>query len=92
MREGTIPPNFTDIVQLSSQIVASDHIYLQDTWFTPDLEEDPRKTSSLNLSVAPDNNNKIITSPQSEPHVQEITARKGASASEVHKHPTSEGF
>ena len=38
MREGTIPPNCTDIVQLISYRGVLENIDLNDTWFTPDLE------------------------------------------------------
>ena len=38
MREGTIPPNCTYLVQHRSQSNAPENIYLSDTWFTPDLE------------------------------------------------------
>ena len=41
IREGTIPPNWTDLVQHSSQSGAPDNIDPKDAWFTPDLEEDP---------------------------------------------------
>ena len=79
-------------MQLSSQSSALENIDLKDNWFTPDLEEDPRKTPSHKMIVAPGNNNKIITSSQSEPHVQEIPTSKGASVSEVHERPASKGF
>ena len=38
IREGTVPPNWTDLVQCSSQISATENIYDRDTWFTTDLE------------------------------------------------------
>ena len=34
MREGTIPPNWTDLVQRSSQSVTTENIELKNTWFT----------------------------------------------------------
>ena len=92
MREGKIPQNWTDIVQLSSQIGEPDNINLKDNWFTPDLEEDPRETPNHKPSVAPENNNNMLTLPQSVPYVKESPNRKGASISEVIKHPASEGF
>ena len=57
-REGIIPPNWTDTVQIISQRVALYNIYLEDTWFTPDLEEYPIETPRHELGVAPENNNK----------------------------------
>ena len=53
IREGTIPPNWTDLVQHSSKSGAPENIELKDTWFTPDLEEDPRKTPTHVPIVAP---------------------------------------
>ena len=44
VREDTIPPNWTDLVQRRSQSGAQDNIDLKDTCFTPDLEEYPIKT------------------------------------------------
>ena len=44
MREGTIPPNWTDLVQGIPQSCAQENIELKDTWLTPDLEEDPIET------------------------------------------------
>ena len=44
MREGTIPPNWTDLVQGSSQSGATDNIDLNNTQFTSDIEEDPGET------------------------------------------------
>ena len=69
MREGTIPPNFTDLVQRSSQSVAPENISLKDTWFKPDPGEDPSKTPIHEPSVAPENNNKTLAPLHSEPHV-----------------------
>ena len=46
MRKGTIPPNWSDIVQLSSQSFTPDNIDLDYSWFTPDIDEDPRKNPS----------------------------------------------
>ena len=53
MREVTIPPNWTDIVQHSSQSGAPENIDLKDTWLTPDLEESPRETPNHVPRVAP---------------------------------------
>ena len=39
MRGGSIPPNWTDIVQRISQSGSPDNIDLNYTWFAPDLEE-----------------------------------------------------
>ena len=69
MREGTIPPNFTDLVQHISQRVAPDNIELKDTWFDPDLEVDPSETPSHEPSIAPENHNNMLMLLQSVPHV-----------------------
>ena len=63
MREGTIPPNWTDLVHRISQSSAPDNIDLKDIWFTPDLEEDPSESPSHEPSVAPENNNKTLMLP-----------------------------
>ena len=52
MREGTMPPNWTYIVQRRSQSGALDNIDLGNTWFTPDIEEDPIETPIHEPSVA----------------------------------------
>ena len=39
MREGTIPPNWTDLVQRSSRSGAPENIDYEYTWFTPDIEK-----------------------------------------------------
>ena len=92
MREVTIPPNWKYILQLISQSGVLDNIYLKDTWFTPDLEENPRNPPSQKPSVDPENNNKMLPLPQYEPHVQKITDSKGASAYGVRERKDSEGF
>ena len=43
MREGTIPPNWTDLVQRSSQSGTTENIELKNTWFTTYHEEDNSK-------------------------------------------------
>ena len=43
IREGKITPNWTDIVQCCSKSGAPENIELKDTYFTPYLNEDPRK-------------------------------------------------
>ena len=83
MREITIPQNWTDIVQRSSQSGAPENINLKDTWFTTYLEEYHIKTPNQDPRVTQDNNNKNLTSLQYEPHVQEIPTRERASVSEV---------
>ena len=88
--EVAITPNWTDLVQRSSHSGAPDNIDIKYNWFTPDPEEYPSDTPSHDPSVAPDNNNKTLTSFHSGPHVQYIPSRKGSS--EVHKRPVSEGF
>ena len=52
MREGKIPPNWKDLVQLRSYSGAPDNIYLKDTWFAPDIMEDPSKTPIHETSVS----------------------------------------
>ena len=69
-REGTIPPNWTDLVQNSSQIGAPQNIDLKETWFAPYLEEDPSETPNNEPIVAPDNNRNTITFLQSVTYVQ----------------------
>ena len=54
MREGTIPSNLTDRVQLRSQSGAPENIDLKDTWFTPDLEGDPSETPNHMPRVVPE--------------------------------------
>ena len=53
MREGTIPPNWTDFVQRRSESGAPDNNYPKDTWFTPDIEEDPRENLTQVPKVTP---------------------------------------
>ena len=89
MREGTIPPNWTNIVQLISQSGALENIYLKDTWFTLDLDKYPSKLPSHEPITDPDNNNNTLTSFRSVPHVQENTAIKGVTVSEVTERPYS---
>ena len=91
MREGTIPPNWTDLLQRSSQSGAPENIDLEYTWFTPDLEEDHSENPSHEPSIAPENNNKTLTSLHSKPHVQEIPSRNVASVYEVIIRPDSKG-
>ena len=90
MREFTIPPNWTDIVQHRSQSVAPDNIGLKDTWFTSYIEEYPRKTPSHKPRVSPKNNRNTFTSSQYILHVQESPSMQGVSVSEVTKHPAYE--
>ena len=54
MREGTIPPNWTDTVQRISQIGAQENIDLKDTCFNPDFEEDPIKNPTRVPKVTPE--------------------------------------
>ena len=72
MREGKIPPNWTDLVQRSSKIGSLDNSDLKDTWFTPDLEEDTSKNPRHEPSITQENNKQ----PQSEPHVQKSLVSK----------------
>ena len=70
MREGTIPPNLTDLVQRISKRGAPNNIDLKDTWFTPDLNEYPIETQSHEPSVAPGNNINMLTLSHYGPYVQ----------------------
>ena len=62
MREGTIPPNWKDFVQISSQSGVPDNIGIRDDCLTPYIEEDPRETPTHVPRLAPENNRNIITS------------------------------
>ena len=75
IREGTIPPNWTDIVQHSSQSGAPENIDLKDTWSTTNIEEDSSETQIHEQNVAPENNNKMVMLSHSKPHVEQILAR-----------------
>ena len=77
-------------MQLRSHSIAQDNVDLEDTWFNPYLDEDTSKIPSHKPSIAPDNNNKMLTLLQSKMHVQESTASKGEPASELHKHTATE--
>ena len=92
IREGTILPNCTDIGQRRSYSVPPDNIDLRDTWFNPYLEEDPIKNPIHEPIFVPYNNNKTLTSSQSEPHVHEDLTNERASNSGIHKRPFPEGF
>ena len=48
MMEGTITPNWTDIMHQGSQRGALENIGFKDTWFTPDPENDLRKIQYMN--------------------------------------------
>ena len=85
MREGTIPTNWTDLVQRRSQSCAPYSICINDACFTSDIEEYPSETPSHESIIAQDNNNNTLTLLQYIPHLQEIPARKGVPVSEVIK-------
>ena len=85
MREGTIPTNWTDLVQLRSQSCTPYSICINDACFTSDIEEYPSETPSHESIIAQDNNNNTLTLLQYIPHLQEIPARKGVPVSEVIK-------
>ena len=70
IKEGTIPRNWTYIVQRSSQIGASEYVDPKDTWFNIDFVKDPREAPSNELIAAPENNNKTLKLPHSKLHVQ----------------------
>ena len=65
MREGTIPPNWKDFVQISSQSGVPDNIGIRDDCLTPYIEEDPRETPTHVPIVASENNRNTIISLQS---------------------------
>ena len=65
MKEGTIPPNWIGLVQRISQSGATEYVDIKYNWFTPDPEEDLGETPSHDSGVAPENNDKTLTSPQS---------------------------
>ena len=69
MREGTIPPNWTDILQRISQSGAPDNIDLEENWFNPIPEEDTRKTPGYKPIIAPKDNN-TLKSLHYVPHTQ----------------------
>ena len=79
MREGKITPNWTYLVQSSSQSVVLENIDFKDTWFNPDLEEDTIKNSGHVPRVAPDNNRNTLISL----HIQESTVSERVHFSEV---------
>ena len=87
MTEVIIPPNLIDLVRLSSQSGALKNISLEDTWFTPELEEYPRETLIHKPIFKLEKNRNTITLLQYVPHVQDITTRKGAPVDEVMKYP-----
>ena len=48
LREGTITPNWTDLVQHIVNSGATQNIEFKDNWITPDLEEYPQKPQVTN--------------------------------------------
>ena len=92
MKEATIPPNWTYIFQHRLQINAPNSIDLNDTWFTPYIEEYPRKNPIHEPIVTPENNRNTLTFSQSVLYVQAIPDREGVYVSEVIKLSTSEVF
>ena len=92
MMEDTIPPNLKDLVQLSSQNGAPDNIDLNNTWFTPYIEEYTRKNPTQLPRVALENNGNTITSSKPVQQVQESPISKGVLGYEVIECPVSEGF
>ena len=54
MRDGKIPPNWTDLVQHISQSGSENNIDLKDTWFTLYLEKDPIKIPTHVPKVRPE--------------------------------------
>ena len=91
MREVKILPNWTDLLQHSSQSGALENINLKDTWFTTDIEKYPRETPTHMPRVSPKNNGNMITSLHPVQKCQEITVSKGSPVSEAIKCPLSDG-
>ena len=91
MREGTIPPNWTDLVQCGSQSGAPENIEPNDTWLNPYIQEYPSKNPTHLPRVTPENNRNMIPSLQSVQQVKESPVSKGAFVSEVIECPVSEG-
>ena len=91
MREGSIPPNLKDPVQLRSHRTAPENIHLKNTWFNTYIGQDTSETLSHELNIATDNNNNTLMPSQLVPHVQEIPAIEGSPISEVIKCPAFEG-
>ena len=80
MKEGTIPPNYIDLVQSISQSGAPNNIDLKDTWFNPDVEEYTRQTPIYEPSAPLDNISNTLKISQSLSQLQEGTAiREGLS-------------
>ena len=78
MREVKIPPNWKYLVQCSSQRGAPENIDLKDTWFTPDLEDDPRKTprhEPIIVPISENKNNTLALSP-TKPYIHGILDSK----------------
>ena len=71
MMEVTITQHLKYLVQLISKISSTEIIDLEDTWFTPNLEEYPIKTPGHYPSITPDNNNKTPMLLKSKLHVHE---------------------
>ena len=53
IREVTIPPNWSDLVQCRSQSGAQENIELKDTWFTTYIDEDHTETPTHVPRVTP---------------------------------------
>ena len=83
MREGTITPNWTYLVQCISQIGAPDNIDLKQNCLTTNIEEDTSYTTSDEPIVSPNNNNIILTLLQPIMNEQEIPSSEGSPVSEV---------
>ena len=86
-----MPPNWTYLVQISSQSGSSENIDPKDTWFTPYLEEDPIETPTHMPRVAPENTINTFTSSKSVQQVHVRTFSEGAQFYEVIKLPVSKG-
>ena len=91
VKEGTIPPNWTYIVQHISKSGAPYNIDLNDTWINPDIEEDTIETLIHKPNVSPENKNSMLILLQSEPQVYESPPRNGSPTSKLHKLTISEG-
>ena len=86
IRKGTIYPDWTDLVHHISQSGAPENMHIKDNWFTPDLEEDPIKTSRHKVSVVTttDNKNNMLASYTPKICVHEDIGSEGPCASDSH--------
>ena len=91
IREGTIPPNWTYLVQRISQSGAPEYIDIKDTWLTLDIEKYTIGTLTYILRVSPENQINMMTSSHNLQQVDKIMVRKGASVYGVIECTVSKG-